>query len=438
MKKFIFNIILFSSILSAAFSKTAVKKSPYQNLSRNILEQNADGTEILKAALSKKGKPEKSFQNFIDQYGPVTHWKDENSRTHNFSFFFMPEEKNPSGDFFLHTNLNGFEQVKLNNFENTNIFYTTIKISDLPESISYAYRKKTGKFMKDKNNPLNSSDPKKSSYIRLSDKSGAFTTVENFYPAKKYKKLPPRTNQVYLPAEYFSNPQKSFPVIYMLDGQNLWDNENCPYGGWCVDTILEKLVSEGKMESCIIAGISNSNFRTAEYAGWCEGVRNGEALSEGFSTEDCRILSAEHERMIIEDYIPFIEKNFRVKSGKENRIIAGSSYGAYLASYLLAHNPETFGGAGLFSGGSHGYEQLMNENAFQDSKYKIYLDCGTGDTLEKILITGTRRLHQYLLEKGYTEGKNLLYKEAQNAYHNEKEWSKRVPEFLEFCYPTEK
>ena len=106
--------------------------------------------------------------------------------------------------------------------------------------------------------------------------------------------------------------------------------------------------------------------------------------------------------------------------------------GAFCSAYLIAKYPQTFIGAGLFSGGGSGYEQLIRENAFADPAQKIYIDIGNGDFIEKQLLPGTESMIEYLKNKGFVQGQNICAQICDKAKHNEEEWSKRFPTFLEF------
>ena len=139
----------------------------------------------------------------------------------------------------------------------------------------------------------------------------------------------------------------------------------------------------------------------------------------------------------------FYLQKYNVISDRTGRVIAGSSYGAFCSAYFAASNPEVFCGAGLFSGGSTGYEQIIAEDGFnftEDNKVKIYVDCGTGDSLEKILLPGTQQLKEYLLKKGLKQAEttkdegDFFYQECALHPHNEKAWARRIPDFLEFMF----
>lgn len=268
--------------------------------------------------------------------------------------------------------------------------------------------------------------------------------IETFkHSSETYPLMKKRTIYVYLPKAYFNakNENKKFPVLYMFDGQNLWDKKSSAWGGWKVETAMEKLVKKRKMPPCIIVGLSCSVNRTKEYAGWCNELPPGEKITD---PEEFKQYAKDHRLMIVEEIIPLIEKKYRAISDRSGRVIAGSSYGAFLAAHFAAEHPDIFCGAGLFSGGSTGFEQIIAEDGFNfnpENKVRFYIDCGTGDYLEKLLVVGSRKLKDYLITKGYKPAKSprdskadLFYQECEGEPHNEKAWSLRVPAFLEFIF----
>ena len=268
--------------------------------------------------------------------------------------------------------------------------------------------------------------------------------MESFrHSSETYTLMKKRRIFVYLPKAYFlaKNENKKFPVLYMFDGQNLWDNKSSAWGGWKVETAMEKLVKKRKMPPCIIVGLSCSAYRTQEYAGWCNQLPPGEKITD---PEEFKQYAQEHRLMVVNEIIPLIESKYRAIPERNARVIAGSSYGAFAAAHFAAMHPDVFCGVGLFSGGSTGYEQIISEDGFDfkpENKVRFYIDCGNGDYLEKILLPGTKKLKDYLLDKGYKTAKSakdskadLLYQECEGEPHNEAAWAKRVPAFLEFMF----
>lgn len=144
-----------------------------------------------------------------------------------------------------------------------------------------------------------------------------------------------RTVRIYLPPNY-DITEESYPVLYMLDGQNLFDQLTSFAGEWEVDETLDRLHETFGFD-LIVVGIDNGGSnRIGEYTPWSHPTHGGGdgALFADFLTESLK---------------PYVEANYRVKLGKENTGIMGSSLGGLLAHYAGLKNPDIYGKVGVFS-----------------------------------------------------------------------------------------
>ncbi len=141
---------------------------------------------------------------------------------------------------------------------------------------------------------------------------------------------------IYLPEGYdnYKN-KKRYPVIYMHDGQNIFDEYTAGYGEWGVDECLDSLIKNGKPAS-IVVGIDNGPKRMNEYNPYYF-ERFGEGEGEKYVDFLANTLK------------PYIDKNYRTMRTRQNTIIAGSSMGGLISYYALLSHPKTFGKAGVFS-----------------------------------------------------------------------------------------
>lgn len=139
---------------------------------------------------------------------------------------------------------------------------------------------------------------------------------------------------IYLPGDY-AKSKKRYPVLYMHDGQNLFDEYTSGYGEWGVDECLDSLIAKGK-PACIVVGIENGPQRFNEYNPfYFERFGNGEGDAYlAFLTETLK---------------PYIDKRYRTLASKENTLIAGSSMGGLISYYAMLKRPDIFGKAGIFS-----------------------------------------------------------------------------------------
>ena len=410
MKNFrkIFFLLLALCLVTNVFAQGKLLKNFTAEL--KAASKQFSGDELFKAQ-------EKIFAEFVNQNGCPVVVSDGKGNYEVTFLYFAPSLEDGTLPVVTincdsHSEISGTE---LKNIKNSPVFYKTVKLKTDKNFLTYMIKEGDGRQM---NDPAN-----------------------DFKFESKYEWMGARDIYVYFPAEYLNNidNEKKFPVLYMLDGQNVWDEKSLPWRGWKVETSMECLVQEGKIQSAIIVGISNNRNRTKEYAGWCDELPD-EPVTD--SVEFKRYAN-EHRLMIVEEIIPLIEKNYNTISDRSGRVIAGSSYGAFCSAYIASQNPDVFSGAGLFSGGSTGFEQIIKEDGFNfssDKKVKFYIDCGTGDALEMILLPGTQHLKEYILSKGYKQAEkpsdegDLFYQESVGHSHNEQAWSKRIPDFLEFMY----
>lgn len=221
---------------------------------------------------------------------------------------------------------------------------------------------------------------------------------------------------VWLPPSYERNQRKHYPVLYMHDGQNLFDPTTAFTGyDWRVDEVADSLIKLQKMEETIIVGIYNSPDRLPEYS--------DSPLGQAYLHFVADVLK------------PFIDSIYRTKPGKEHTGIMGSSLGGLSSLWFAWRRPEVFGMAGCLSS-SFWYDDertLKEVREYQGPKkhIRIYLDCGGR---EKELMSGYKRMVEILKTKGYVKGRDLEYTLDPKGTHSEYYWAKRVWRPLMFMY----
>ena len=148
---------------------------------------------------------------------------------------------------------------------------------------------------------------------------------------------------IYLPPGY-KDSKKHYPVMYLQDGQNLFDEMTSAFGQeWGVDECLDSLIAKGK-PACIVVGIDNgqatrmSEYNPYEFT-WKDSTQSQIILPKGDA----------YLRFLMSTLKPFIDKKYRTLSSKENTVIAGSSMGGLISYYAALKYPEVFGKAGVFS-----------------------------------------------------------------------------------------
>lgn len=238
---------------------------------------------------------------------------------------------------------------------------------------------------------------------------------------------------VYLPPGYDANRKERYPVLYLQDGQNLFDGATSfiPGQEWRVDETAQALIVAGKIEPLIIVGIYNTGKdRINEYTP-AEDVKykmGGKADLYG--------------RMLVEELKPFIDSNYRTMKAAGHTGMGGSSLGGLVSIYLALRYPAVFGRAAVVSPSVwFANKQIVHyvDALPKKPKVRIWMDIGTkeGGTIEEAqqAVNDARLLRDSLIKKGWKLGKDLEYFEAEGAVHNEGAWAARVERILTFLFP---
>ncbi|MFZ0547460.1 MAG: alpha/beta hydrolase-fold protein [Candidatus Promineifilaceae bacterium] len=233
---------------------------------------------------------------------------------------------------------------------------------------------------------------------------------------------------VYLPPSY-KQSNKQYPVLYMHDGQNLFDAVTSFAGEWQVDETMQNLSKEGI--EAIVVGIPNAGEkRLDEYSPFSQMKLGG---GEG----------DQYLAFLTETVKPIIDSSFRTYPEREHTAIFGSSMGGYISLYGFFHCPKIFGMAGIMSP-SFWFARGALYTYVEDAPYsqgKIYLDVGTrehGDgrfvmrAHSRRYYASVRRMQRILVKKGYRLRNDLLYVEEKWAGHEERAWARRLPAALRF------
>jgi predicted alpha/beta superfamily hydrolase len=221
-----------------------------------------------------------------------------------------------------------------------------------------------------------------------------------------------RKISVYIPENY-QDSKARYPVIYMLDGQNLFDDWSAFNAEWGVDEAADSLIKKGK-PAAIIVGIDNGPQRTTEYSPY--------PFDTVTKTEADSFLS-----FIIHTIKPYIDSHLRTASSKIHTTIAGSSLGGLFSYYALLTHPDVFGNAGLFSPSFHinmpALKSLTVAQAGKaEGKVFFYIGEPEGGTY-------VENLKEIADELG-THSRAVIYRLIDPlGKHDEAAWRKWFPEF---------
>lgn len=226
---------------------------------------------------------------------------------------------------------------------------------------------------------------------------------------------------VYLPPSYHPE-NRAYPVLYMHDGQNLFDRATSHVGEWQMDETMETLASEGI--EAIIVGIPNmGGERIAEYSPY--DTHWGKGKGDAYLA------------FIVETLKPLIDTSFRTLPDRTHTGIAGSSMGGLISLYGYLRHPTVFGFAGIMSPafwitGGKIYEDAANLPHFPG---RLYFDLGTKEMSRrgtKSLVNPVRQMYDALVDRGYVPEAQIRYVEDANGIHHESSWAKRLPGMLRF------
>jgi predicted alpha/beta superfamily hydrolase len=228
-----------------------------------------------------------------------------------------------------------------------------------------------------------------------------------------------RSLRIWLPPSYAENPAKRYPVLYMHDGQNLFDARTAAYGvEWGVDETMNRLIAMGTIEEVIVVGIDNTPDRIPEYTPCCDPKYGGGKLDA-------------YGAFVVDTVKPWVDQTYRTLPGKESTAIMGSSLGG-IASVLIAQRyPDTFSKAGGVSSSFWWNEGALIKKLPARLPVKFYLDAGTTDDG----LEDTAKMVEAMRAKGYRESEDLMFFKAEGARHNEASWAARVEKPLTWFFP---
>ena len=265
----------------------------------------------------------------------------------------------------------------------------------------------------------------------------------------------PRRVVVWLPPGYSPKGPK-YAVLYMHDGQNLFDKATAGYGmEWEIDEHLSQLIADKKVRPTIVVGIWNTPKRLQEYvpskafatlpADYRNKVRalyGGDPLSDGYL------------KFVVRELRPMIDKRLNVKTDRADTIIMGSSMGSLISLYAIDEYPQIFGGAGMMSTHwplvidpdgkpvsqqdyeivSATFERYLAPALPDPKTHRLYFDHGS-ETLDAVYKEYQDRVDAVVSKRGYVQGKNWLTKSFPGQKHNEISWASRVDIPLQFLLP---
>jgi enterochelin esterase-like enzyme len=271
----------------------------------------------------------------------------------------------------------------------------------------------------------------------------------------KSKYADPRRVVVWLPSGYSARGRK-YAVLYMHDGQNLFDKETAGYGmEWQIDETLDRLIAEKKVRPTIVVGIWSTPKRLQEYVpskafnglpsayrAKIHALYGGDPLSDGYL------------KFIVRELRPMIDAKFNVKTDRADTAIMGSSMGSLISLYAIDEYSDIFGAAGMLSTHwplvitpddkpisdeqyetvSSAFERYLTPALPDPATHKLYFDHGS-ETLDANYARYQDRVDGVVRRRGYRQWSNVLSLSYPGEKHNEISWASRVAVPLQFLLP---
>lgn len=256
---------------------------------------------------------------------------------------------------------------------------------------------------------------------------------------------------VYLPRGYDQHSERSYPVIYMHDGQNCFEafHHDSYAGSWRADLTADRLIAGGQMRECIIVGVGNGGTRRlAEYLPPYSRFQPP-ADDHAAAFRPIRGLANETAEFYMEEVAPFVQRHFRVIPHRDATATVGSSMGGLFSTYLAWEYPEF---ARHHAAMSPSYWITGDPaQAFAEMEVVRRLECDTPRDVRLWLDSGTLyaaergddgkaatiAARDALLHNGYVLGENLGYFLHEGAMHTEAAWAERLPRVFRFLFPLQ-
>ncbi len=222
---------------------------------------------------------------------------------------------------------------------------------------------------------------------------------------------------IYLPKTYNYTKGKYYPVLYMHDGQNLFNEQTAPFGEWGIDECLDTLQTQLNKE-CIVVGIDNGGeHRVTEYNPY-----DNEKYGRGEGNQ--------YVDFIAQTLKPFIDKHFRTLKDAPNTFIAGSSMGGLISLYAVVKYPDVFGVAGIFSPSFSLVPQFYGDvqKVTWKGLHRFFFYAGSKES--ESMVSDMKEMEGVL----YKSNKNIQTREVifPLGQHNESYWRKTFPDFYKW------
>jgi predicted alpha/beta superfamily hydrolase len=240
-----------------------------------------------------------------------------------------------------------------------------------------------------------------------------------------------RTVEVYLPPGYDNEPARTYPVLYLHDGQNLFEASESAFGqAWDAQATADRLITAGRLPPLILVGIANTPDRLDEYAT----VRDHREKAGGRG-----LLYA---RFVLDEVKPFIDRHYRTKPERAETGVAGSSMGGLISLLMARRFSDRFARCGVLSPSLWWKNEAVFKELAGDvgwlERMRFWVDMGTREgespAAARTALAGTRGLIELFDHAGLLPGHDYYYWEVVGGEHNESHWAKRFDKVLLYLF----
>ena len=275
----------------------------------------------------------------------------------------------------------------------------------------------------------------------IKNEASQYLTWESF----DSKFVLPRHIEIRLPPNYDSN--KTYPVLYMHDGQNVFDSENSHWGkSWELGKTLDSLDQNHPLSQIIVVAPWSTERRFLEYcpAKPAEAIPVDSLKKWRHQNTDLSLQSDYYLRFLVEELKPAVDNAFSTKADRAHTFIAGSSMGGLISWYAVSEYPMVFGGAACLSPHwplrldsdskwftNAALDYLSKQSLNSETLPKLYFDCGTA-TLDTPYRFHQKRIDSLYLSTGFYNEKNFKSLVFEGAEHDENAWKPRIAPALGF------
>lgn len=243
-----------------------------------------------------------------------------------------------------------------------------------------------------------------------------------------------RTILVYLPPGYDSDLSRRYPVLYMHDGNNVFDAKTSFTGvEWGADETAQRLIEEGQIDPLIIVAMYNTTDRVNEYTPFKhEDIGGGDGDA--------------YLAWIIEDVKPFIDKTYRTQPDRAHTAICGSSLGGLISLYAAYRHPEVYSGAGVVSPALFWADGRIIDyvrHAKPQIQPRIWLDIGSEEgssfadeqAEERWAARHCKNLVEVFEQRGMRSERDYHFEVIEGGRHHESDWAARFDRILRYLFP---